>query len=125
MFNWIINQRMFFLDHLATRLGYVRRDQPREFARIFNGADAIARGHRWEQFYSEEGGLGDMIQGLRRSYFTKVGDLKPGEYEALRMLAIADRLVRELEREVLAVIESGKLAVNHRDHTARIATILK
>ena len=97
--------------------GYVRADVVREFERIDNGADAIARGFRWQQFYSEQGGLADMIARLRKAYFTKVGELKAGEHEALQLLATADRVAREIEREVLSVIETGKLAA---DKQARV-----
>lgn len=105
------------LDRFLARFGYVRR----EFARIKNGADAIARGERWEQFYKEEGGLGDMIAKLRQAYFEKVGALKAGEHEALQMLAIADRIAREIEREVLSVVETGKIAVQAKAHAERMA----
>jgi hypothetical protein len=98
------------LDRAMARLGYVRADAPREYERIHNGADAIARGQRWEQFYQESGGLADMIAALRKAYFAKVGELKPGEEDALMLLATADRIAREIEAKVVSVIETGKIA---------------
>jgi len=97
----------------------------REFERVNNGADAVVRGERWEAFYREEGGLADMIANIRRAYFAKVGELKAGEHEALQMLAVADRLARELEREVLAVIETGKLERSRADQLARSAAAMR
>ena len=112
------------LDRLLAKLGYVKAG-PREFERIHNGTDAVARGHRWEQFYSEEGGLADMIAKLRKAYFIKVGELKAGEHEALQLLAIADRIAREIEREVVSVIETGRIAADTetRKHAAAMTRV--
>lgn len=110
---------MKLLDRLAARLGYVPATQ-RELPRISNGADAIARGTRWEMFYSEEGGLRDMIAKLRHAYFEKVGTLKPGDTESLKALGMADRIAREIEREALSVIETGKLRASEQ-HANKIA----
>lgn len=110
---------MIWLDRLAARYGYVRR----EYARFDNGADAIARGQRWEAFYGEAGGLGDMIAGLRRGYFEKVGALRPSDTDGLMALGMADRIAREIEREVVTVIETGKLRANDAAHAERIASI--
>lgn len=107
------------LDRIAAWLGYF----PREFQRVDNGADAIARGQRWQAFYAEAGGLGDMIAGLRRGYFEKVGSLKPGDTKSLQALGMADRIAREIEREIVAVIETGKLRAADQEHVARIARI--
>ena len=90
---------------ILARYGYVQREYPR----INNGADAIVRGQRWEQFYSEEGGLRDMIVSLRQSYFEKYASLKPGDIPARERLALIDYLAQELDGKVRAVIETGKL----------------
>lgn len=107
------------LDRLAGRLGYVTRDYPR----VQMGGDAIARGSRWEQFYTETGGVRDMIEALRRSYFEKVGSLKPGDTDSLQLLGTADRIAREIDAEIRSVIESGKIAANAQDHANKIAAI--
>jgi hypothetical protein len=107
------------LDRIAARLGYARREYPR----IQNGADAVARGERWEGFYREEGGLADMIASLRRDYFEKVGSLKPGDVDALRSLGMADRIAREIDAKVREVIETGKITRSNIEHTNRIASI--
>jgi hypothetical protein len=107
------------IDRILARFGYVRR----EYARINNGADAVARGQRWQAFYEETGGLADMIAGLRRSYFEKIGNLKPGDSDSLLALGMADRIARDIEREVQSVIETGKLRAAERDHANRIAAV--
>lgn len=106
------------LDRIAAWLGYTRREYPR----VNNGTEAVARGQRWEVFYGEEGGLGDMIANLRRSYFEKVGSLKPGDTESLMALGMADRIAREIEREVLTIIETGKLRAHDEQHAKKIAS---
>jgi hypothetical protein len=107
------------LDWIAAKLGYVTRDYPR----INNGADAMARGERWEAFYREEGGLADMILSLRRDYFEKVGSLKPGDMEALQSLGMADRIAREIDAKVREVIDTGKIARSNAEHANKIASI--
>lgn len=110
---------MIIIDRILAHFGYHRREYPR----INNGAEAIARGARWEAFYAEDGGLRDMIAILRQSYFEKVGTLKPGDTKSLEALAMADRIAREIEREVQRVIETGKLRENEARHVNKIASI--
>lgn len=111
------------LDRLLAHFGYVRAS--RDYSRINNGSDAIARGQRWESFYREEGGIADLIERIRKAYFAKVGELKAGDHEALLMLAVADRLARELEREVIAIIDSGKIEQNRIDQLAKQAAAMR
>lgn len=97
------------LDRLFAWLGYVRADAPREFPRYRMGDDAIQRGERWEAFYREEGGVADMLGSLQRAYFEAYSALGYGDSDKRFEYALADRLVRELDREVRAVIETGKI----------------
>lgn len=76
--------------------------------RLRGGGDACARGARWEQFYREAGGLADMIAAVRRGYFEAAAGLSAAETGKLYEYALADRLAREIEREVLAVVMTGK-----------------
>jgi len=114
---------MTWLDRILAYFGYIPADAPRPYARVNNGTDAIARGQRWEAFYNEEDGLRDMIGGLRRDYFEKVGQLAPGDTEGLRALGMADRIAREIERKVQTVIETGHIRASQRDHADKIASI--
>jgi hypothetical protein len=108
---------MTLRDRIAAYFGYVRR----EYQRIDNGADAIMRGGRWEDFYREKDGLADMLGNIRRSYFEKVGQLKLGDTDALMALGMADRIVRQIEGEVIQVIETGKIARSNAEHAERVA----
>ena len=107
------------LDWLAARFGYVRRKYPR----IHNGADAVARGQRWEAFYQEEGGIADMIVRLRMGYFEASAALGVRDLDKRYEYALADRLARELEREVLTVIETGKMRQAQAVELARMAAV--
>ncbi|GAA0729962.1 hypothetical protein [Sphingomonas japonica] len=110
------------IDRIAAYFGFVRATA-REYSRINNGADSVARGQRWEVFYAEDGGIRDMIAGLRRGYFEKVGGLKPGDTESLIALGMADRIAREIDREVQTIIETGKLRQFDEQHANKIAAI--
>lgn len=114
---------MTVIARLLAYFGYTRADTPREYPRLNNGTDAIARGHRYEQFYAEDGGIRDMILSLRRDYFEKVGALKPGDVDSLRALGMADRIAREIDRKVRDVIETGKLREHDQQHANKIAGI--
>lgn len=114
---------MTLIDRILAYFGYIRADAPREFQRINNGLEAIARGQRWEAFYGEENGLGDMIVSLRQDYFAKVADLKPGDTDGLRALAMADKIAREIDRKARSVIETGKLRQHDEQHANKIAAI--
>jgi len=96
---------MTILDRIAAWFGYTRREYPR----INMGADAIARGMRWEQFYSEEGGIADMIVSVRRDYFEAYAALSISDRDKQYEYALADRLAREFDRKVRTVIETGKI----------------
>lgn len=106
------------IDRLLARYGYFKRDwqRPNGHADI----DAIARASRWQAFYNEPGGVADLIAGIRKSYFEKVGNLKPGDTDALQALATADRICRELDAAICAVIDTGKLEQEARKHTDQI-----
>lgn len=114
---------MSVINRILTYFGYVRADTPRHYERVNNGVDAIARGQRWQGFYVEEGGLQDMFANLRRAYFEKVGNTKPGDTQTLLVLGLADKIVREVEREVQTIIETGKIRAAEREHADRVARV--
>lgn len=98
---------------------------PLDQTRINNGADAVARGERWQAFYLEQGGLADMILAVRRGYFEAAAGLGVSETDRIYEYALADRIAREIERQVQGVIASGRIdaeriAANARDNVARI-----
>lgn len=114
---------MQWLNRFLLWLGYIPVNAPRPYERVNNGTDAVARGQRWQAFAEEEDGLYDMIASLRRDYFTRVGQLHPGETDKLLALGMADKIAVEIERKVQSVIETGKMRANDRDHANKIASI--
>ena len=106
-------------DGAAAKWGYQKKVLPR----VANGTEAIARGQRWSAFYEEEGGIKDMISSLRHDYFTKVGQLSPGDTQKLLALGMADKIAVEIERKIQTVIETGRIRANDKAHTHKIAAV--
>ena len=112
------------INKLLARFGYVRKDaRAWEESYDMGDIDATARASRWIAFYNEQGGLRDMIASLRRSYFEKVGSLKPNDTDSLEALGMADRICRELDSQIKQVIDDGKIEQQQREHADRIASL--
>ncbi|MXO72877.1 hypothetical protein [Alteraurantiacibacter buctensis] len=110
---------------LVRRLGINVLEQ----TRLNTPADAVARGQRWEAFYHEEGGLADMIARLRQDYFEAASAVGHRDNDKLYEFAVADRMAREIEREVVQIIYTGKAEVERRaaverENSARILRAL-
>lgn len=92
---------------------------PVEEQRRLAPQDRVIRGQRWEEFYSEEGGLRDMIAGIRQNYFEQASALGHRDNDKLYEFAVADRQARELEREVLQIVASGRAMAERQAHIDR------
>ena len=97
---------------LCCRFGIVMLDEARRFV----SPDAVARGQRWEAFYTEEGGLADMIAALRKEAFEAAAELDPSDTDKIYYWATADRNLRRLEQKVRGVIVSGQIAAKQAAH---------
>lgn len=106
------------IDRILQRLGYWR--WPVSWS---NGTDPVARGTRWQAFYSEEGGLQDILHELRRGYFEKAAQLKPGDIHGLQALSLADRIIAEIDGRIRTIIVEGEAAAREREHADRIAAL--
>ena len=93
---------------LARRYGVVLIDEQRRHI----STDAVERGARWEQFYREAGGLADMILAVRKGYFEAAAGLGLSERDKLYEYALADRIAREIDRQVQGVVVSGQIEAN-------------
>jgi hypothetical protein len=82
---------------------------PLDEMRIRLGKDAVARSERWQTFYSEEGGLADMLAQVRKEAFEVAAELDPRDTDLIYYWATADRNVRRLEQRVRNVIATGKI----------------
>lgn len=89
-------------------------------ARRFASPDAIVRGQRWEAFYSEEGGIADMIAQARREAFEAYGECRPGDVAEKEYLAASDRCWRQLEQRVRSVIVSGQIAAKEQQNRGSV-----
>lgn len=109
------------LERLLARFGFYRRtwDRPSEHRDI----DPVARANRWTSFYNEPGGLGEVIQGIRRAYFEQIGSLRPGDVDGLKALAMGDLIARSLDGAVKVIIETGELEKQAHEHAAKIAAL--
>jgi hypothetical protein len=96
---------------LCRRFDIVLLDEQRRIA----SPDAVERGMRWEAFYNEEGGLADMLAGIRKEAFEAAAELDPRETNLIYNWAIADRNARRLEQRVRNVIASGKIEADSRN----------
>lgn len=88
-------------------------------ARLHGGNDAVERGARWEAFYREQGGLADMIVRIRQEYFEAASAVGHRDNDKLYEFAVADRLARELDREVQKIVVTGKSEAARRDQVQR------
>lgn len=88
-------------------------------ARLLGGKDAVERGARWEMFYREEGGLADMIARIRADYFEAASAVGHRDNDKLYEFVVADRLARELDREVQKIVVTGKAEASRRDLAQR------
>ena len=106
-------------DRLLARFGYWRWP----IAWHAKGTDPVARGNRWMSFYHEEDGLKDMLEAMRRSYFERAGQLKPGDVDGLMALSLADRVLAEIDGQVRAIIVEGEIAASERQRADKIAAL--
>lgn len=110
---------MKVIDRILARFGYWRwpeRNGHRD-------TDAMARGQRWLAFYNEPNGLADMLATIRRGYFERAGQLKPGDVAGLQALSVADRICAEIDGAVRLIIVEGDVAAQAQQHADKIAAL--
>ena len=91
--------------------------------RLMGGKDAVERGQRWESFYREQGGLLDMLEGLRREAFEAAAELDPKDTDKIYYWATADRNIRRLQQRIEQVIITGKMKVAETEQAERNAAL--
>lgn len=96
---------------------------PVKQARLKASPDAVERAMRWDAFYREEGGLADMIAGLRIEAFEAAAELDPADTAKIYYWATADRNLRRLEGKVRAIVATGRLAQDHAEAAERMAVL--
>lgn len=83
----------------------------------------IARGQRWKLFYEEEGGLRDILADIGRTYIERMSLVEPWETEKLSKLAMANKIVGQLDSVVREIIASGQVAEHAKAHTKKIESL--
>ena len=94
-------------------------------ARTMNGMDAVARGQQWEALAREEGGLFDMIEGMRRAAFEAYADCRPGDHAEKEYLAMQDRCLRQLKARIGAVIQAGVIEADSKRKAGAVVGTFK
>lgn len=92
---------------------------PLDETRIPMGDEPKARSERWQAFAKEQGGLFDMLDGVRASYLAAMGKVAPGDAKTLEALAIGAHVAEKLRAEVRSVIASGEIAQRTEDAIAK------
>lgn len=82
--------------------------------------DPIRRAARWKLFYSEEGGLRDIIAEMKRTYLERMSQVEPWETGKLAKLAIANKICTEVDASVRAIIDAGTVAGERKMMADRI-----
>jgi hypothetical protein len=82
--------------------------------RLKGGADAVERGQRWETFYREEGGLADMLEGLRREAFEAAQEAGAKDDQTRLAWMLQDRAYRRLQGRIENVVVTGKVELERR-----------
>lgn len=96
---------------LCARYGITVLEEQRRLV----STDAVERGQRWQSFYSEQGGLADMLADIRREAFEVAAEIDPSETDKIYYWAMADRNVRKLEQRIRNVIATGDIERQRRE----------
>ena len=81
--------------------------------------DRLHRASRWKAFYEESAGLKDVIDGMCQAYFERHASLGVKEHDKQYALSLANKIARELQAHIVAIIETGKIE-EHRAHARKI-----
>lgn len=111
------------IERILAHYGYVKVGSRAWESSDPKDHDKVTRANRWLAFYREQGGLADFIKAIRTSYFEKIASLKPGDVDGLQTLAMADKVARELDQHIRAVIDAGVMEAHYKEHADRIAAL--
>lgn len=87
--------------------------------------DPLHRASRWQAFYDEDGGLDDVLSGLRRAYFERAQTLGARDTDGLLKLSIADKIVGELDAHIRFIIDGGRIEQDRKAHVERVRKVGK
>lgn len=85
--------------------------------------DPIHRANRWKPFYAEEGGLKDILAYIGETYLKRMSQVEPWETEKLAKLAMANKIVQQVDAMVQAIINDGKVEEHAQKRVKQIESI--
>lgn len=85
--------------------------------------DPVLRARRWALFYHEEGGLKHILDEIGRTYIERMSAVEPWETEKLSKLAMANKIVGQLDACVRDILNAGKVENAAREHVKRLEAL--
>ena len=82
--------------------------------------DTVLRGRRWTTFYKEEGGLHDILEAIGQTYIARMSQVEPWETDKLSKLAMANKIVGELDGCIRKIMTDGEVAHHTIEHTKEL-----
>jgi hypothetical protein len=82
--------------------------------------ETVMRGRRWTTFYREDGGLNDILEAIGQTYIARMSQVEPWETDKLSKLAMANKIVGELDGCIRKIMADGEIAHNAIEHTKKI-----
>lgn len=83
----------------------------------------IARAARWSAFYREEGGMAEMIQGMRQTHLDALTMVEPWDTDRLKKIGLSMAMVNQLEQTVRNIMADGRIEEHAAAHVERLAEI--
>lgn len=85
--------------------------------------EVIRRGQRWALFYNEEGGLHDILTSIGTEYLKRMSVVEPWETDKLSKLAMANKIVGQLDNCVREIIAAGQVKSHIANHINKIENL--
>lgn len=86
-------------------------------------ARIAARGQALRRLYEEEGGVGEILQALSTEYLNRLSAVEPWETDKLAKLAIARKVVEQVDNALKAIMADGVVADRARESARKIEAI--
>lgn len=86
-------------------------------------ADPIQRGHKWQAFYNEDGGLKDMLDEIERTYLERMANVSVGNLEALQVMQIAFKVAQEFRGMIQTIVSGAATAEAAKEYATRMQAI--
>lgn len=90
--------------------------------------DSLIRANRWKVAYSEDGGIKDTFDKIRKAYFERAGKLDVTlpvdvRMNALERLSFASNVLDMVEAHLCAIIDGGRIEEVNAIYAEKIAEL--